>query len=395
MVGFVGLLLEVGYTRIVSYKLWYYYTYLVIGLALLGIGSGGVFVALSSGCARGDRCGSSRVCSARRGRVIALGYLVVARTADRHAQPIWDYGIRSLQEPRTLLASSASLLFASFIGVGIMIVATLRADAGRRRAALLRRPLGAGLGCLVAVPLSAALGPPAVICSRRRLSSPAPASIAAALGSVARLAAGAVSPSSLAPGSSSPRAARRARRRRPRRRTAPTHARVRDWGSGLPGRRRRARRPGRRSCSTTACRARRSTRFDGDAAQPRPLRHRPPPLPFACSATHPSEELIIGSAGGNEILGVALLRRRPHRRRRAEPGDASSLLDRPLRRLHRPPHRRPRRRLHQRRRPLVPRAQRRAVRPHLVRRARQLRREQRRHRRAPSCSRRATSTRAR
>ena len=35
-----------GYTRIVSYKLWYYYTYLVIGLALLGIGSGGIFVVL-------------------------------------------------------------------------------------------------------------------------------------------------------------------------------------------------------------------------------------------------------------------------------------------------------------------------------------------------------------
>ena len=34
-----SLLLEVGYTRIVSYKLWYYYTYLVIGLALLGMGS--------------------------------------------------------------------------------------------------------------------------------------------------------------------------------------------------------------------------------------------------------------------------------------------------------------------------------------------------------------------
>ena len=46
LVSLVGLLLEVGYTRIVSYKLWYYYTYLVIGLALLGIGSGGIFVVL-------------------------------------------------------------------------------------------------------------------------------------------------------------------------------------------------------------------------------------------------------------------------------------------------------------------------------------------------------------
>ena len=47
LVSLVGLLLEVGYTRIVSFKLWYYYTYLVIGLALLGIGSGGIFVVLS------------------------------------------------------------------------------------------------------------------------------------------------------------------------------------------------------------------------------------------------------------------------------------------------------------------------------------------------------------
>ena len=42
LISFAALLLEISYTRIVSYKLFYYYTYLVIGLALLGIGSGGV-----------------------------------------------------------------------------------------------------------------------------------------------------------------------------------------------------------------------------------------------------------------------------------------------------------------------------------------------------------------
>src|SRR5690606_17749895 len=46
LVAVAGLLLEVGYTRIASYKLWYYYTYLVIGLSLLGIGSGGIVVAI-------------------------------------------------------------------------------------------------------------------------------------------------------------------------------------------------------------------------------------------------------------------------------------------------------------------------------------------------------------
>src|SRR5271154_5775794 len=47
MASLAGLLVEVSYTRIVSDKLFYYYTYLVIGLALLGIGAGGVLVAVS------------------------------------------------------------------------------------------------------------------------------------------------------------------------------------------------------------------------------------------------------------------------------------------------------------------------------------------------------------
>ena len=58
LVSFASLLLEIGYTRVISFKLYYYYTYLVIGLALLGIGSGGVLVAVSGGCAarRRTRC---------------------------------------------------------------------------------------------------------------------------------------------------------------------------------------------------------------------------------------------------------------------------------------------------------------------------------------------------
>jgi hypothetical protein len=40
------ILLEVSYTRVFSFKLVYYFTYLVIGISLLGLGSGGVFVAI-------------------------------------------------------------------------------------------------------------------------------------------------------------------------------------------------------------------------------------------------------------------------------------------------------------------------------------------------------------
>ncbi|MBW1687105.1 MAG: hypothetical protein JRS35_18805, partial [Deltaproteobacteria bacterium] len=44
LVSLAAILLEIGYTRIFSFKLYYYFTYLILGIALLGLGSGGVFV---------------------------------------------------------------------------------------------------------------------------------------------------------------------------------------------------------------------------------------------------------------------------------------------------------------------------------------------------------------
>ena len=94
LVSLAGLLLEVGYTRIVSYKLWYYYTYLVIGLSLLGIGSGGVFVAV---CKPVRRWGTDRiigVSSLVSAVTITIGYLVIARV-HINTIAIWDYGTRA------------------------------------------------------------------------------------------------------------------------------------------------------------------------------------------------------------------------------------------------------------------------------------------------------------
>src|SRR5437868_14865751 len=79
LISLAGLLLEVGYTRVVSYKFWYYYTYLVIGLALLGIGSGSVFVAVYSPVRKWSTDRILAVCGLIGGVSIALGYLVVAR----------------------------------------------------------------------------------------------------------------------------------------------------------------------------------------------------------------------------------------------------------------------------------------------------------------------------
>jgi hypothetical protein len=41
------ILLEISYTRVFSFKVYYYFTYLIIGISLLGLGAGGTFVTLS------------------------------------------------------------------------------------------------------------------------------------------------------------------------------------------------------------------------------------------------------------------------------------------------------------------------------------------------------------
>jgi hypothetical protein len=117
LVSLAGLLLEVGYTRIVGYKLWYYYTYLVIGLSLLGIGSGAILVAIWEPMRRWATERIIAVCSVAGAVSIALGYLAIARLPiDTLA--IWDYGSGSSFRNLGLLALICLLLFASFIALG-------------------------------------------------------------------------------------------------------------------------------------------------------------------------------------------------------------------------------------------------------------------------------------
>ncbi|HKA82727.1 MAG TPA: hypothetical protein VKD21_02630 [Acidimicrobiales bacterium] len=162
LVSLAGLLLEVGYTRIVGYKLWYYYTYLVIGLSLLGIGSGAILVAIWEPMRRWATERIIAVCSVVGAVSIALGYLAIARLPiDTLA--IWDYGSGASFGNLGLLALICLLLFASFIALGV-ILATVLGRAGDGVGRLYFADLvGAALGCLLAIPLIVRLGPPAVV----------------------------------------------------------------------------------------------------------------------------------------------------------------------------------------------------------------------------------------
>jgi hypothetical protein len=162
LVSLAGLLLEVGYTRIVSFKLWYYYTYLVIGLSLLGIGSGGVFVAVWPRLRRAATDRIVALCSIWGAVSVVIGYVVIARIPV-NTVAIWDYGTAKSFNNLGLLAVVCFVLFATFIALGV-IVATLLGRAREQVGRLYFADLaGAGLACLVAVPLISRLGPPAVV----------------------------------------------------------------------------------------------------------------------------------------------------------------------------------------------------------------------------------------
>lgn len=162
LVSFAALLLEISYTRIVSFKLFYYYTYLVIGLALLGIGAGGVFVAVSGRLKRASTDTVLLWGLLTGAASVGLGYLVIAKLPIA-TNDIWDYGTGSSFTNLGKLLIICLMLFASFVSVGVMI-ATLFGrrshDIGRLYFADL---VGAAMACGIVVFLAGSIGPPAII----------------------------------------------------------------------------------------------------------------------------------------------------------------------------------------------------------------------------------------
>ena len=78
IVALASLLLEVCYTRVFSFKLFYFYTYLIIGVALLGLGAGGVAVTSLKRIRETALTRLVPVCSLLAGLTTGLGYAAVA-----------------------------------------------------------------------------------------------------------------------------------------------------------------------------------------------------------------------------------------------------------------------------------------------------------------------------
>ena len=162
LVCLAGLLLEVAYTRIVSFKLWYYYTYLVLGLALLGIGSGGIFVVVWPRIRQAATDRVVVVCALVGAAFIALGELIVAWFPINTIE-IWDYGKPDSWRNLGALVAISLTLFISFIMIGVIIAVLLGRAEDRVNRFYFADLIGAALGAALAIPLIWWLGPPQVV----------------------------------------------------------------------------------------------------------------------------------------------------------------------------------------------------------------------------------------
>jgi hypothetical protein len=162
VVSFSALVIEISYTRIISYKLFYYYVYLAIGLALLGIGTGGVLVAVSKRLRRTSTdlvLFWSLVFSA----VVTVGAYVLIAYIRINTLAVWQYGTSGSTRSFLMILVICVSIFASFVGPGV-IIATLFGRQPEGIGGLYFADLvGAGIGCGVVMYLVSSLGAPAAV----------------------------------------------------------------------------------------------------------------------------------------------------------------------------------------------------------------------------------------
>lgn len=166
LVSLGAILLEVSWTRILSFKLVYYFTYLVIGIAMLGLGSGGVLVAVLPSLRRAQAERIVPAACAIAAVSVLVGYPLVALLRvdafDLVAALLRGEWSSALGGVAGLVALCA-LLAAPFLAAGIALAAIFSSDPGRIHRLYGADLLGAALGCAAVVPLIPLVSPPGIV----------------------------------------------------------------------------------------------------------------------------------------------------------------------------------------------------------------------------------------
>ncbi len=163
LVSAAAILLEVSYTRVFSFKLVYYFSYLIIGIALLGLGAAGVAVATMP---RLRRVATTRLLpmTCLLGAVaILVGYLVIARVQlNAFALVSTTYtheGWTALREGSKLVVLCLAL-FAPFFAAGLALATIFSTHTDAINTLYGTDLVGAAAACALCVPIMVAIGPP-------------------------------------------------------------------------------------------------------------------------------------------------------------------------------------------------------------------------------------------
>ncbi len=163
LVALAVILLEISYTRVFSYKLVYYFTYVVIGVSLLGLGAGGVFVASFERLRRLPAETAVLGCCVVAALMVLGGYLIVAIT------PLNLFRMVTSGNSAVVLGEAAKLtvvivfLFAPFLAGGIALSTIFAADTERIGRLYFADLIGAAAGCILIIPAITWIGPPGVV----------------------------------------------------------------------------------------------------------------------------------------------------------------------------------------------------------------------------------------
>jgi spermidine synthase len=160
------ILLEISYTRIFSFKLVYYFTYLIIGVALLGVGAGGVLVAVVPALGRRGPAEIIPRCALVAGAATLAGYLVIALTPLNVFSLVENLAagqLTGVPAELTKLLLVCLALAAPFLLGGVALAVILARGGSAIGRLYFADLLGAGLGCVLCVPLMVTLGPPGTV----------------------------------------------------------------------------------------------------------------------------------------------------------------------------------------------------------------------------------------
>jgi spermidine synthase len=166
LISLAVILLEVNYTRVFSYKLVYYFSYLVIGLSLLGLGAGGILVALFPRLRRASAARLIAGCCMAGATAVLVGYFVVARTPVNLFQLIGSARTHDLgpaAQQLVALIGICATLATPFLAAGIALATIFSTNGDRINRLYCVDLLGAGIGCALCVPLMSTVSPPGAV----------------------------------------------------------------------------------------------------------------------------------------------------------------------------------------------------------------------------------------